>query len=347
MKKYLILGDGKSPHILKWIKELRKYYRIYLISFNGINEEIKGLISPKSIYILSNNISPTGRNYKLLSLIPKLKRTILDINPDIINPHFLNSYGFLTALTIPQKSFLIQSTWGSDILETPFANLLRYKIATFSLKKADLITSDSFIMSDNIEQYGIDKTKIITFPFGLSEEDINDLSDFSKKENIIFSNRGLYKNYNIDIIIKWFHIQSQNYKLIIANLGREEKKLKKMVVELGLSKRVEFVGYLDKEKQNNFYKLSKFYISIPSSDSTSVSLLEAMSAGTIPIVSNIPVNREWILDGINGIFFKSNLDLDKISIYTKYVDINLNLIKKKAIFSKNIEILIKKINSII
>ena len=41
MKKYLILADGGSPHTLKWAKELKKYFNIYMISFNGISDEIK------------------------------------------------------------------------------------------------------------------------------------------------------------------------------------------------------------------------------------------------------------------------------------------------------------------
>src|SRR6266849_6707153 len=36
------------------------------------------------------------------------------------------------------------------------------------------------------------------------------------------------------------------------------------------------------------------YVSVPSSDGTSVTLLEAMAAGAYPIVSDLPANREWV-----------------------------------------------------
>jgi glycosyltransferase involved in cell wall biosynthesis len=36
------------------------------------------------------------------------------------------------------------------------------------------------------------------------------------------------------------------------------------------------------------------------SDTTSVSLLEAMACGLFPVVSDIPANREWIEDNKNG-----------------------------------------------
>ena len=41
-------------------------------------------------------------------------------------------------------------------------------------------------------------------------------------------------------------------------------------------------------------------MSLPRSDATSVSLLEAMACGCLPVVSNLPANREWISDGVNG-----------------------------------------------
>jgi glycosyltransferase involved in cell wall biosynthesis len=44
-------------------------------------------------------------------------------------------------------------------------------------------------------------------------------------------------------------------------------------------------------------------VSTSRSDSTSISLLEAMAAGATPVVSDIPGNREWISEGEGGRFF--------------------------------------------
>ena len=42
------------------------------------------------------------------------------------------------------------------------------------------------------------------------------------------------------------------------------------------------------------------YVSTSPHDTTSVSLLEAMACGLFPVVTDIPANREWIVDGENG-----------------------------------------------
>jgi glycosyltransferase involved in cell wall biosynthesis len=338
--KYILLGDGRSPHILKWIKELDKYFNLYFISLNGIDKKIYEYIDENKIYILNNHTNSLGGNYKLIFNLFKIKKIFKDINPDYINAHYLSSYGVLASLTkksVPH-AVLIQSTWGSDILITPFTNFIRKKVAQYALNKADYITSDSWDMSDVIKKL-VKNKEIIIFPFGL--ENISPIS--MHKENIVFSNRALKPLYNIYKIIKWFKNQNQDYQLIIANDGNERSNLEALVFELNLSHRVSFVGFLSPHEQIKYYKKAKYYISIPSSDATSVSLLEAMQYGMLPIVSNISANREWIVDSINGSYFDKNQDLDTIKIEENFDKINFNLLKNKAIFSKSIKNFISKV----
>jgi glycosyltransferase involved in cell wall biosynthesis len=45
------------------------------------------------------------------------------------------------------------------------------------------------------------------------------------------------------------------------------------------------------------------------SDGASLSLMEAMAVGAIPIVSDIDPNREWVEDGVNGALVPLDDDL--------------------------------------
>ena len=338
--KYMLLADGSSPHVLKWIKELVRYFEVYLVTLNGLADEVYEYIEKEHIYILNEKVNTIGGNYKLIFKLPKIRKIIKELEPQYINAHYLSSYGFLGALSksVLPKVKLIQSTWGSDILIEPFLNPIRRKIAKFALKKADYITSDSWNMADVIEQI-VERKEIIVFPFGFSKIDISR----GNKEKIIFSNRALKPLYNIDRLLEWFSKQESIFRLVVANEGVEKNSLVSLAQKLDISNRVDFVGYLSGEDQKRYYEKSTYYISIPDSDATSVSLLEAMQYGTIPIVSNIVANREWILDGVNGVFFDKNKNLDEIKVEDDFAKINHNILKDRALFPRSIKCFITKV----
>jgi len=342
--KYLLLSDGISPHTLKWVKELSKYFDLYLISLNGMSEKLLEYMQKDKIFVLNERVKTVGGNAQLLLKYFELKNIVERINPKYINAHYLSSYGFLAALLKKsnREIKLIQSTWGSDILVTPFENIVKRKLAKFALSRADLITSDSFFMSDKIGEI-YHNNIIMTFPFGLELFKVQETIE--KDDFLIFSNRALVVNYNIDKIVDWFaNLEDERYRLVIANSGEMKEFIEELVAEYSLKDRVEFVGFLTQEEQNKFYAKSKYYISIPSSDSTAVSLLEAMKFGCYPIVSNLSANREWILDGVNGSYFTDTVECPKV----KYdvIRINQNIIKERAIFEKSIESYLERVKTL-
>jgi L-malate glycosyltransferase len=340
MKKYLILADGKSPHTLKWIQELTPYFNVYLISLNGVSSQINDVLKQSSIFVLNETANASGGNYKLIFTLLKIRNILHTLQPNYINAHYLSSYGFLAALAKigAKNAVLIQSLWGSDLLIEPFLNRIRYQIARYALKKADYITADSFHVSDTVKKI-VSSKECIVFPFGFSE-----IEYFKgEKEKIIFSNRALKKSYNIDSILRWFALQNPLYRLIIANDGPEKEELISLSQKLKIEERVSFVGYLSAPEQHTYYQRSAYFISIPQSDATSVSLLEAMQFATIPIVSNIPANREWILDGINGYFFDPTKRLEEMQISEDFATINQKILHEKALFPQSIERFIKRI----
>jgi len=339
--KYLLLADASSPHTLKWVKELIKYFDVYLVTLNNYTQEINDLLTEKHIFNVNEKVVTSGGNFKLIFKYFEIIKIIKKLEPMYLNAHYLSSYGVLGALIKLQytKIKLIQSTWGTDILVTPFQNNIKFKIARFALSKADIITSDSYFMTDKINE--IYKNNITqTFPFGLEAFELQD--NIKKDEFLIFSNRGLSENYNIDKIIEWFSsLIDKRYKLIIANDGKMKLTLENRVKILNLENRIKFVGFLTNSEQSKYYRDAKYYISIPSSDSTAVSLLEAMRYGCYPIVSNLSANREWILDEVNGAFFKKDLELNKLTL--DIIKLNQIIISKRAIFEKSIKMYISNI----
>ena len=339
MKPYLMLADGMSPHSLKWARELSKHFELSVVSFSGFREELYSFLPNRNLYALGRSVSPTGGNLSLLSVIPEVNKIVTAIRPAFVHAHYVTSYGLVAAIVkrINRVPFtLIMSAWGSDVLVTPHRNRFYYSITKFALNQSDVITSDSYFMADCIRE--MVARQVLVFPFGI--ESMPEVCKDDKDDDLIFSNRLLKSNYNVDKIIRLIYKLKDKFpkiNLVIANEGYEKRGLEALVSTLGITDRVTFVGLLSSEEQARYYKTARYYISIPTSDSTSVSLLEAMSFGCIPIVSNIPANREWVINNYNGVFFYDKIELEDMSrLGGQIVDINRIIVAQNGFWPKNI-----------
>lgn len=104
--------------------------------------------------------------------------------------------------------------------------------------------------------------------------------------------------------------------------------------DLQIADKVEFPGWLSHEENYREYAKAMVYVSIPRSDATSVSVLEAMANGCLPVTSDLPAMREWIKQESNG-FLIADADSDFLT-QAMAVDwegiqaVNRDLIRQKA-----------------
>ena len=338
MKKYLLIGDGESPHLFKWAKELSKYFEMYVVSSRSFSPDLRSIIPEENCHEFGLSPEERGGNFQYIKLIRPLRKLIAYISPDFVNAHYITSHGVLAALAErPSKRNykLILTAWGTDIQVTPFKNPFYRIITRFALNRADLVTTDSKVVAGIVEK--LSTTQTTTFPFGLDK--LPDVKPEDKDPNLYFSNRTLNTNANIDKVLTFFakvHSENNEARLIIANDGPEKEYLIDWSHDLGILSAVEFTGFISEEEQQEIYKKAMYYFSILSSDALSVSLLEALAYGCIPIVSDLPDNIEYVTNGLNGIVLdKSNaidsvveIRQDALNIF----EINRRLISKKAIF---------------
>ena len=263
--------------------------------------------------------------FKIRKSIKEMNRIIREYKPDLIHVHEAGTHAFLVLQAVGARIPVIATTWGSDILLVPKRGWLSKKMVQFILRRVKGITSDSIHMAEVMKSLVPDlKPNITIVNYGIDE-----IVPKQNKEKLFYSNRLHDQLYRIDIILesfKKFLAASRNngFKLVIAGEGKETQNLKKLATELGISEAVEFTGWLDKKSNQEYYSRALCFISIPGSDATSISLLEAMSAGCIPIVSDLPANREWIIDGENGIIVN---DLNE-NFLEKAINLNTEKVKR-------------------
>jgi len=237
-----------------------------------------------------------------ISTIRTIRRIFHKFNPDVIHVHQLNSVAFYTVRALRKYGVPIVGTaWGSDVLILPRKGVLQREMVKYSLRYATAFTSDSTFMAEKMRDL-LPKRKLdITIcNFGVA-----DPMYALPKENIIYSNRLHKPLYRVDKIILAFHkfvrtTAGRDWKLIVGATGVETVKLETLAETLEIGDKVEFVGWLQNDENMKWYAKAKVWVSIPSSDATSISLLEAMYNGCLPVVGDLPASREWIEDGQNG-----------------------------------------------
>jgi glycosyltransferase involved in cell wall biosynthesis len=239
----------------------------------------------------------------------KIREVIRSFKPDVLHIHQANSVALFSVLANrTEKLPTVLTAWGSDILQNPSKSILLKWLVRYVLRRVSVFTSDAVYMADEMRKLVPEKElEIVICNFGVRETNIPIV-----KEKIVYSNRNHNPLYRIDKVLEGFQRFThsdigKDWKMIIAGQGSETDRLKELSVKLGISGQVEFIGFVDHDTNNLNYARSKFYVSLPESDATAVSLLEAMYYGCIPILSDLPANREWVKDGVNGVIVN---DLD-------------------------------------
>lgn len=299
MKK-LVIFSPDSVHLVNYLKLIEGYFDSILVITDGQDPRISLPYETKHVnFSIKNPI----RN---LRQIQQLRTIISQFNPSIIHLHNIGTGAYILekavrGMQIPK----VATAWGSDVLVAPKRSFIFRKIVQNVLQHFDAFTSDALFMAYEMGKMSPKPLDIQIANFGVESVSF----DQSRKENIIYSNRLHNPLYRIDLIVDLFlEYKSRNphdsWKLVIAATGSETELLKQKVAQSPFQEAIEFVGWIDAAQNHAWYQKAKIYVSLPLSDGTSISLLEAMENGCIPLVSNLPANNEWITDGFNGVVFK-------------------------------------------
>lgn len=299
-KKLLLIGGSKgNVHLLNYYNLISKHFAEILVVSDFEFEACSSTI----LEFEFKNPMALFRNVKAL------RKVIRTFQPDLIHVHQANAYGFVTALANQSKVPMALTTWGSDVLKLPHKSFLHRWMVKYILKSAKEITADAGYMATAIQQLiGHKEVLIANFGVELSTADIN-----TERANLIYSNRMHEPLYQIDQIIlqsKAFLTKNSGWVLKLAASGSQTTILQELAQRNLVTGSYAFLGFQAGEENQRNYLNAKVYISIPTTDGTSISLLEAMAYGCIPIVSDIPANREWIEHGKNGLITSGDLSKD-------------------------------------
>ena len=295
--RVLYFADAASVHTRRWVAAaVERGARAVVVTRNpgevpGADEVI--------------TLRPGSDKLSWFAALPDVRRVSRELmqrfQPTLVHGHYVTSYGLWAAacgLKLPK----VLTAWGSDILVTPRESRLMRAVVGWSLHHADLITADSMDMLDEIGRYhpGAPCHQIL---WGA------DTDRFVPGEPApgfqVLSLRSWEPNYNIDVLIKAFARLVQQRpeaqaRLCLLGGGPQAAELQALAQQLRVHDQVDFVGRVGDQAMVEALQRSRVSVSVPSSDATSVSVLESMACGLPIIASDLPANRQWITPGQGG-----------------------------------------------
>lgn len=266
----------------------------------------RGLETKAEEFFIPAKLLPNFLKYPLSA--GRIRGIAGTLKPDLVNAHFVPSYGFIGALL--KLHPLVISTWGSDVLISPGKSWLHKKRAQYIVGKAELVTADAQVTAEALCGLGVERSRVLVSPMGIERSLLGQQHKEQKPYLLVLSNRRLEQVYNLATLVKAIPRvigrTKRELKFLLLGEGPQKGHLLNLAIKLKVEDHVEFRGTVSREALLECYRDSDIYVSTSLSDSTSVSLLEAMSFNLIPIVTDIPGNREWIQEGKNGFLFPTS-----------------------------------------
>lgn len=303
--KIATLANASVVHTRRWVEHFRaRGHDVRLWSLEPGPPELRAERLPAAPL-------PGLLRYPLA--VPALRAALARFAPDLVDAHYVPNYGLIATLAGARPR--VVTAWGSDLLVAGAANVAQRARARFVLGAADAVLADSANLAAAARALGAPAARVHEIPWGV------DLARFPRTQalgapgdggapreaGLLLSTRMHEPVYDLPTLLRGVApllAERGDLRLVVAGDGHERAALERLAASLVPRERVRFVGMLSPPELAGWLQRAEVYLAASRSDSTSVSLLEAMAAGAIPVVSDLEGNREWVTDGAGARLFR-------------------------------------------
>lgn len=257
-------------------------------------------------------------------LVRDLRRVIADLEPDLVHAGPVQTCAFLSVLSGFRP--ILTMSWGFDLMQDAERNSWWRWVTRYTLRRSSFFTSDAVVTREKAVTYGMRRDRTSVFPWGVDLDQFGPRkpgrtgrpSAAGKLRNrtrsrgaerarrsslVLFCNRSWEPRYGVDVLAAAFvkaARQDPALSLILLGGGSQGQLIRKVLIGGGAEDRVQFGGQVPYSQLPRWYHMADVFISPSHVDGSSVSLMEALACGIPALVSDIPANREWVREGING-----------------------------------------------
>jgi glycosyltransferase involved in cell wall biosynthesis len=177
-----------------------------------------------------------------------------------------------------------------------------------TLNQLSGVIVDCRYIKDALRETYFYKGEIWQVPYGCDFFDFHDTAASIGPEINLVINRKWGENYGNEIVLEAISLMQERIKIKAKFIGggTELNRLRQKYRDLEVLGTIDYLPSLSKKQMILEFHNNWIYVSASKSDGTSISLLEAMSAGMICVTSDFASNKEWIESGVNGYTFANN-----------------------------------------
>ena len=313
------LGEGASVHLQRLANSFAKMGHDVHVVTGRIDRTQSTFIESVHVHELVTVVRQRGRSPRprtsigwLVSIFlwaVQVRCLLYRLRPDVLNGHFVTVWGYLAAWSHYRP--FVMTPWGTDIFRDPARTPLFQNLAVQVLRTADIVVCDSQTMEEATLGFGINPSKtrriglgVVTglfSPSSRTKQLANRLGDPASL--LVVSIRNLRPIYNVEMLIRAIPLvvgRVSKALFVIGGDGEQSSYLHGLAEDLGVAASVRWLGWVPHDQVPELLASCDVYVSTSLSDSTSLSLQEAMACQLAPTATDIPANREWITDGQNG-----------------------------------------------
>ena len=309
--KIIYFSLGYTTHDYRFLKSiLDGGHEVFFVQLEGNARQVEDRSVPENAHqVIWKGGHEPFRWGNLAKLTLDFRRLTREIKPDLIHAGPIQTCAFIAVLSGFRP--ILSMSWGFDLMNDVRKSKWMEWVTRYTLRRSTFFTSDANITKNKAVDYGMNPEKTIVFPWGIDLEHF-DVST-SKRENVqtftIFCNRSWETRYGVDVLARAFvkvTQQNENVDLILLGGGSQGNLIRQILNNGGVLDRVTFGGQISQTDLPRWYHMADLYISPSHVDGSSVSLMEALACGLPCLVSDIPANKEWVIENENGWLFKDD-----------------------------------------
>jgi glycosyltransferase involved in cell wall biosynthesis len=295
-------------------------------------------------------IKQFGVIFNFFRLIYKNNFDLFHLNFPMANSAIIRDY-FLIKLAKLKKIKTITHVHGGYHLMSKNSNLLIKYLVKNILNNSNVIIVLSYIEKNNIIKKFNYKKDIIVLPNCVNTEIIYIKKKKTEKLNILYVGRLDKEKGLFDIVQALSKIDDIDFCFLICGAGPLEDEILKMCDNY-INGKYSFEGIVSGGEKNDIFSDSDIFILPSYYEGLPMSLLETMSAGVVPIVTNVGSISTVVDDGLDGIFIDKNSP-EQIADKIRLLYNDRELLKRmsenarnKIIKNYGVENYLKKLNEI-